>query len=75
MTVPRLKVPVGLHEYTQQEMARKSMNLPNEQFLISGGSIDKYLKNNLSTPKGSRVLQHSATSPFDDHSGKHYSVS
>ena len=49
--IPRLKVPIGIQEYNH-EMARKSLNLPKEQFLISGGSIDKYLKNNLNTPKG-----------------------
>ena len=50
--VPRLKVPVGIGQYTQ-ELGRKSLNLPNEQFLISGGSIDKYLKNHIGTPKES----------------------
>ena len=34
------------------------MNLPNDQFLISGGSIDKYLKNNINnTPKGTSLAQ------------------
>jgi len=62
--VPRLKVSVGLQEYSQ-DAARKSMNLPNgDQFLISGGSIDKYLKNNFGTPKGKSQAQDS--SPQDD---------
>ena len=66
-TIPRLKVPIGLQEFTQHEMARKSLNLPHEQFLISGGSIDKYLKNNLSTPKGTQV--HSLATPQVDEPG------
>jgi hypothetical protein len=47
------KIPLGLGEYVQPpvDINRRSMNLPVDQFLLSGGSIDKYLKNSINTPK------------------------
>lgn len=50
--MPRIYVPLLKGEYSN-EMTRKSFNYQPDSFLVSGGSIEKYLKNT-QTPKGTK---------------------